>query len=280
MVVMELLDKNNYVWFFQVVYELLKPGGQIVFYESNPWNVMLKLRRSLSKLFGQRDSRQLLKRTQLYELISELGFIRVFTVYNDFVYAPLTPFLAWLLRNISILLENTPGIQTLAGSILIYAQKPSHLVERPQISLCSHKQLHKAISVVIPCYNEELILPYLANTLRSVEEKLGDRYRLEFLFVDDKSSDDTYQALQRLFGARANYRILRHANNLGVAGAIGTGVAAADVSSTPSSVSHWAPGSASVAVRTTTVPPPAATVCAPGSSVSASSSPETVRRQT
>src|SRR5215813_7394179 len=26
-VVMELLDKNNYVWFFQAVYELLKPGG-------------------------------------------------------------------------------------------------------------------------------------------------------------------------------------------------------------------------------------------------------------
>ncbi len=73
-------------------------------------------------------------------------------------------------------------------------------------------------TVVIPCYNEELILPYLANTLRSVEDKLGSQYRLEFLFVDDKSSDDTYQALQRLFGTRANYRIVRHAKNLGVAG--------------------------------------------------------------
>jgi hypothetical protein len=83
-------------------------------------------------------------------------------------------------------------------------------------------------TIVIPCYNEELILPYLANTLRSVEEKLGDRYRLEFLFVDDKSSDDTYQALQRVFGERANYRIMRHSKNLGVAGAIGTGIAAAE----------------------------------------------------
>jgi len=83
-------------------------------------------------------------------------------------------------------------------------------------------------TIVIPCYNEELILPYLANTLRSVEEKLGDRYRFEFLFVDDKSSDETYQALQRLFGERPNYRIVRHAKNLGVAGAIGTGIAAAE----------------------------------------------------
>jgi glycosyltransferase involved in cell wall biosynthesis len=82
-------------------------------------------------------------------------------------------------------------------------------------------------TIVIPCYNEELILPYLANTLRSVEEKLGSQYRLEFLFVDDKSSDDTYQALQRLFGQRTNYRIIGHPKNLGVAGAIGTGIAAA-----------------------------------------------------
>jgi glycosyltransferase involved in cell wall biosynthesis len=85
-----------------------------------------------------------------------------------------------------------------------------------------------AATIVIPCYNEELILPYLANTLRSVEEKLSDRYRLEFLFVDDQSSDATHQALQRLFGERPNYRIVRHARNLGVAGAIGTGIAAAE----------------------------------------------------
>ncbi|HEU5154227.1 MAG TPA: DUF3473 domain-containing protein [Gemmatimonadales bacterium] len=90
------------------------------------------------------------------------------------------------------------------------------------------KDVRLPATVVIPCYNEELILPYLANTLRSVEEKLGDRYRLEFLFVDDTSSDDTHQALQRLFGERANYRIVRHARNLGVAGAIGTGLAAAE----------------------------------------------------
>jgi len=34
--------------------------------------------------------------------------------------------------------------------------------------------------------------------------------------------------LQRLFGERANYRIVRHAKNLGVAGAIATGIAAAE----------------------------------------------------
>ena len=45
---------------------------------------------------------------RLYGLLSEIGFIRVYAVYNDFVFAPLTRPLIWLLRNLSILLENAP----------------------------------------------------------------------------------------------------------------------------------------------------------------------------
>ena len=194
MVVMEILDKNNYVRLFQDVYELLKPGGQIVFYESNPWNVLLKLRRGLSQLFGQKDPRKLLNRAQLYELISELGFIRVFAVFNDFVYAPLTPYCVWLLRNLSILLENTPGIQTLAGSILIHAQKPPRLVACPQISLCRHKQLHKAISVVIPCHNEEMNIQPLVNKLKA----FFNGYIHEIIPIDDNSTDKTREVIQQL----------------------------------------------------------------------------------
>jgi hypothetical protein len=84
-----------------------------------------------------------------------------------------------------------------------------------------------SVTVVIPCFNEELILPYLANTLRSVEQKLTPHYQLEFLFVDDRSEDDTHGALKRIFGDRPNCRIVRHGRNLGVAGAIATGINAA-----------------------------------------------------
>ena len=37
-VAMDLLDQRNCGWFLQHIYELLRPGGQVVFYESNPWN--------------------------------------------------------------------------------------------------------------------------------------------------------------------------------------------------------------------------------------------------
>ncbi len=193
-VAMELLDKRNCAWVLQNVYELLKPGGQVIFYESNPWNLVYRLRRSISQYFRQKDPRQLLSRPELYELISEVGFIRVFAVYNDFVYAPLTRSLVWFLRNLSILLENAPGIQTLAGAILIHAQKPPRVVERPQISLCEHEQLRGAVSVVIPCHNEEMNIEPLITRLKGF---FGE-YIHEIIPVDDNSRDSTREVIQRL----------------------------------------------------------------------------------
>ncbi len=83
------------------------------------------------------------------------------------------------------------------------------------------------VSVIIPCYNEELILPYLANTLRSVWDQLGSRYDFTWIFVDDASTDGTWQALQAVFGGRADCRFVQHPENLGVAGAMRTGLQAA-----------------------------------------------------
>ncbi len=85
-----------------------------------------------------------------------------------------------------------------------------------------------AVTIVIPCYNEELILPYLDNTLRSVRDALASRYDLRFLFVDDGSSDGTANALERIFGGQAGCRVLVLPRNLGVAGAIGAGLREAD----------------------------------------------------
>jgi polysaccharide deacetylase family protein (PEP-CTERM system associated) len=83
------------------------------------------------------------------------------------------------------------------------------------------------VTIVVPCYNEELILPYLANTLRSVEERLGERYELHYVFVDDASSDDTWQALHRTFGEFPRRIFVRHGTNRGVAAGIATGLRAA-----------------------------------------------------
>ena len=80
------------------------------------------------------------------------------------------------------------------------------------------------ISIVIPCFNEELILPYLSNTLAGVEAELSHRYDVHFIFVDDGSSDGTWASLQKIFGDRANCTLVRHEINRGVAGTIMTGI--------------------------------------------------------
>lgn len=85
----------------------------------------------------------------------------------------------------------------------------------------------KPISIVIPCYNEAETLPYLANTLRSLEAELSENYAPEFIFVDDKSKDETFDKLNELFGAKENVRIIQHETNQGVAAGIMTGMKAA-----------------------------------------------------
>lgn len=98
-------------------------------------------------------------------------------------------------------------------------------VDEPPIAIrLSPLVERQPVSVVIPCYNEETVLPYLANTLRSVQEKLSNAYDLQFIFVDDQSKDDTFHTLNRIFGTWSNVTILRHERNQGVAAAIQTGL--------------------------------------------------------
>jgi hypothetical protein len=86
------------------------------------------------------------------------------------------------------------------------------------------KAARTPVSIVIPCFNEESILPYLANTLKSVEATLASDYELHYIFVDDCSTDGTNDALNNLFGSWPNCTVVRHKRNLGVAAAILNGI--------------------------------------------------------
>lgn len=97
--------------------------------------------------------------------------------------------------------------------------------ERRPVMLAASKQ---PVSIVVPCFNEALILPYLANTLRSVETALSPRYDLRYIFVDDGSRDATWSSLQNLFGSRSDCLLLQHPTNRGVAAAILTGIGRAE----------------------------------------------------
>ncbi len=83
-------------------------------------------------------------------------------------------------------------------------------------------------TIVIPCYNEEEALPYLANTLRKVEVAMAEAgYGTDLLFVNDHSTDRTLDRLSEIFGDMPNVRIISHAQNKGVAAGIMTGISEA-----------------------------------------------------
>lgn len=81
------------------------------------------------------------------------------------------------------------------------------------------------VTIVVPCFNEEKVLPYLANTLRLAEQALAPSFRPEYVFVDDRSTDNTWQVLHDVFGSWPRCQFVRHPTNLGVARAILTGLA-------------------------------------------------------
>jgi glycosyltransferase involved in cell wall biosynthesis len=162
----------------------------------------------------------LLSRPELYELLSELGFIRIFAVFNDFVYPPLTPKGIWFLRNLSIILENTPGLRTLAGSILLHAQKPPPPTTYPRVGLTIDDDFRRAVSVIVPCHNEEMNVGPLVCRLIG----LFDHYIHEIILLNDNSNDKTGAVIDELARQDPRIKSIHRAPPNGVGRAITDGL--------------------------------------------------------
>ncbi|MEZ6130327.1 MAG: glycosyltransferase [Planctomycetaceae bacterium] len=121
---------------------------------------------------------------------------------------------------------DSASIQELAsaGKVPPKRQFSSHLSPTDEACLATDRT---PITIVIPCYNEEVTLRYLANTLNSVYAKLVQKYSPTILFVDDCSSDNTFDVLHQQFGHDPAVEIIRHETNQGVSAAILTGLRAA-----------------------------------------------------
>jgi dolichol-phosphate mannosyltransferase len=93
----------------------------------------------------------------------------------------------------------------------------------------SEKAAH--ISIVIPCHNEEIGLSQIGSQLGPVLGELSAKDPVEVVFVDDGSTDATWERLTMLAeDARlctATIRLRRHEINLGLGAALRTGFAAA-----------------------------------------------------
>ena len=81
----------------------------------------------------------------------------------------------------------------------------------------------KKLSIIIPCYNEELGIDNLQEKIEPVLKKLKKDWDLELIFVDDGSTDKTNQLLHEIFGNKNYVKIIKHKKNMNLGAAMRTG---------------------------------------------------------
>ncbi len=166
----------------------------------------------------------------VWELDPEQPKISAASRYNQIRHYRKLDKMEWIIKENLELYDfcDIAGYLDLKESLQVRSQQSA--VSSPQIDIPKSKiQNPKSkISIMIPCYNETEALDYLSRTLQSVEAELNQSdYDANFIFVEDKSTDNTFEKLNKLFGEKKNFKILRHEKNQGVAAGIMTGLKAA-----------------------------------------------------
>lgn len=166
----------------------------------------------------------------VWELDPEQPRISAASQYNRIRHYRKLDKMEWILNENLSLFEWTSAADLLnLGSAVKTNERRELVGEVKAADLTESSSPQVPITIVIPCYNEQETLPYLGNTLKSVESRLlANNYQPRFIFVDDRSSDNTVELLDSLFGQRPNVRVIRHERNQGVAAGIMTGLRAAD----------------------------------------------------
>ena len=73
------------------------------------------------------------------------------------------------------------------------------------------------ISIIIPCFNEEEALPIYYAEMKKVMDSMKKQTSFELLFVDDGSSDRTYEIMKDLHRKDGRCQYLSFSRNFGKA---------------------------------------------------------------
>ena len=93
----------------------------------------------------------------------------------------------------------------------------------PALTLPEPRDGRTPVTIVVPCYQEERSISFLANSMGEVTSSLSS-FDVRWIFVDDGSTDGTWEQLQRQFGGRDDVYLMRHPRNHGIAAAIRSGI--------------------------------------------------------
>ena len=186
-----ILSHNQFAANLASLRRLLKPGGQILFFEANFWNPQVAIKnliRPIGRWAGNASCQVGLRKYKLMQMASHQGFVNVDIIPYDIIHARCPTFLIRFFSSIGFVFERAPLLRELCGSLYIWAQKPNTTERRrPPVDLAFHRQLFGSTSVVVPCHNEEMNVGPLVDGLMGL---YGD-YIHEIVIVNDNSTDRT-----------------------------------------------------------------------------------------
>jgi polyisoprenyl-phosphate glycosyltransferase len=73
----------------------------------------------------------------------------------------------------------------------------------------------KTITILSPTYNEDENIPELLNRVWAAVEPFKDRYKFEYLFIDNDSTDGTQDLLRKLAAADKRLKLIFNVRNFG-----------------------------------------------------------------
>jgi dolichol-phosphate mannosyltransferase len=220
-----ILCHDAYAENLAALYRLLKPGGQLLFFEANYWNPQVFLKttvRPIGRWAGDAACQIGMRKFQLMKRASHQGFTHIEIVPYDIIH-PLTP-RPWVpaVQSVAFILEHAPIIRDLCGTLYIWLVKPGTAV-RPRVNLATHRQLFGSTSVVVPCHNEEMNVRRLIDALIAAY----DRYIHEIIIVDDNSTDRTADVVREVMRTEPRVRLIHRDPPNGVGRALRDGYRAA-----------------------------------------------------
>jgi dolichol-phosphate mannosyltransferase len=220
-----ILCHDAYAENLRALHRLLKPGGQLLFFEANYWNPQVFLKntiRPLGRWAGDADCQIGMRKFQLMKQASHQGFTHVEIVPYDIVHPLTPPSLLPSVQSLAFILEHAPAVRDLCGTLYIWLVKPGPAHSR-HVNLAVHPQLFGSISAVIPCHNEEMNVRRLIDALLHTY----DRYIHEIIIVDDNSTDGTADVARQATREEPRVKVIQRRPPGGVGRALRDGYAAA-----------------------------------------------------
>ena len=200
------------------IHQVLKPGGQMLFFEPNPGFLVRSFNKLRSPRKGVRNGG--VNARAIAEVCSKIGFENVEVTPHDIVPCRLGPRWMTKLEGQAVLLENMPLIRSACSSLCLSARKQGRRI-KPETCLANHPSLYGAVSVVVPARNEAANVSSLVERLL----RLYGPYIYEIVIVNDNSTDKTAAVVGRITDSRV--RLLDRSMPNGVGRALKDGYRAA-----------------------------------------------------